>query len=126
MFAYQPFFSPLFRVLSRVINGAKYSSIGLPDISRVPVNATSASGQGFDAPISSIAFKRVPTYWPPSADGVWMAIYMVPDFSYGVPDRHYDAMVKLSVYPVKAHGFSSFEWPSRPAQRRMSPKTISF
>jgi len=58
---YQPFFAPLFCALSHFMSGAKYSSIGLPDISRVPVNACNASGQGFDAPISSIAFNRVPT-----------------------------------------------------------------
>ena len=37
--SYQPFFAPLFCVFSHFIRGAKYSSIGLPDISRVPVNA---------------------------------------------------------------------------------------
>lgn len=60
-FGYQPFFAPLFCALSHFMSGAKYSSMGLPDISRVPVNACNASGQGFDAPISSIAFNRVPT-----------------------------------------------------------------
>ena len=37
------------------MSGAKYSTSALPDIWRVPVNASSASGHGFDAPIASIA-----------------------------------------------------------------------
>ena len=43
---------------ARPCSGAKYSSIALPDISRVPVNASSASGHGFDAPIASIGLSR--------------------------------------------------------------------
>ena len=59
--AYQPHCFPAFCCCNHACNGAKYSSIGLPDISRLPVKACSASGHGLDAPICSMAFSRWPT-----------------------------------------------------------------
>ncbi len=41
--------------------GAKYSIMALPSISRVPVNFSSVSGQGWDMPASIISSNRRPT-----------------------------------------------------------------
>ena len=58
---HHPHCLPRFCCSSQPCSGAKYSSIGRPDISRLPVNASSASGHGRDAPIASIWFNRAPT-----------------------------------------------------------------
>src|SRR5271157_1453160 len=61
----QPSFSPLFCSFSQSIKGLKYSTIAEASALSVPVMAFSASGQGLDAPISSIAFSLAPASLEP-------------------------------------------------------------
>ena len=58
---HQPIFLPLFCSSSHFISGSKYAIIAEPSIWRLPVKASSASGQGSEEPIASILFKRSPT-----------------------------------------------------------------
>jgi DNA-binding transcriptional LysR family regulator len=62
----QPSFSPLFCSLSQSSNrGWKYSTIAEASALSLPVITFSASGQGFDWPIESIAFSRAPASLEP-------------------------------------------------------------
>ena len=58
---HHPLGLPLFCSSSHAFSGAKYSTIASPDISRLPVNASSASGHGLDCPMVSIALSFAPT-----------------------------------------------------------------
>ena len=58
---YHPVGLPLFCSSSQSLSGAKYSTSALPLIWRSPVKASSASGQGLLAPISSMALRFLPT-----------------------------------------------------------------
>ena len=51
---------PSFCSSSHTLSGAKYSTSAFASISRDPVSCASASGQGLDAPSSSIAFSFSP------------------------------------------------------------------
>lgn len=51
---HQPSGRPLFCSSNHFTNGWKYAIMAEPSILRLPVNASSASGHGLDAPISSI------------------------------------------------------------------------
>jgi len=63
--AHHPTFCPLFCSSSHFCKGAKYSSRAPPSICRVPVRASSASGQGLLWPIANIALNVVPASFEP-------------------------------------------------------------
>lgn len=47
----------IFSASNQILRGSKYSAIALPLILRSPLNASIASGQGFEAPIDNIALQ---------------------------------------------------------------------